>query len=198
MANVDAPKGAIPIRHLDGSPYNGQVTMYLVPDTDATAVFVGDFVKLAGSAGTAGSFVNGIDVEGMPTIAQAAAGDTLIGSVVGFLAKQSDLTVKHREASTARIALVADQPDLVFEVQEDSVGAALTADEIGENADITVAAGSAVTGVSAMELDSSTHVTTTAQLRILKLVKRPDNAIGTNAKWEVFINEHAHKTTSGV
>jgi hypothetical protein len=199
MPNIDAVKGAFPVMHLDGSPYTGKTNMYLVPSGDGTALFVGDFVKRGGSAGAAGTVVNGQDVEGMPTVIQAAATDTLlVGVVVGFLPNQDNLSLKYRVASTNRIALVADAPDLVFEIQEDSVGGALSADEVGENADITVAAGNTTTGLSGMELDSSDHKTATAQLRILGLVKKPDNAIGTNAKWLVMINEHAYKTTTGV
>jgi hypothetical protein len=198
MANIDAPKGAIPVKHLDGSPWNGMVNMYLVPSADGTALFVGDFVKSHGSAGAEGLVVNGQDVWGMPTVIQAAAGDALRGVVVGFLVNQADPSVRHRVASTNRVALVADAPDLVFEIQEDSDGAALAVTDIGENADIVVAAGSATTGRSAMELDSSTHATTSAQLRILGLVKKPDNAIGTNARLLVSINEHELKSTTGV
>ncbi len=198
MANLNAPRGAIPVGHLDGSPYNGKVNMYLCPAADGTAVFVGDFVKLGGTAGATGVVVNGQDVEGMPTIAQAAAGDTLVGVVVGFLANQDSLMTKHRVASTNRIALVADAPDLIFEIQEDSVGAATALVDVGENADVVVGAGSATTGLSGMQLDSSTHAAATAQLRILGFVKRPDNAQGTNAKLLVFINEHIYKATAGV
>jgi hypothetical protein len=65
----------------------------------------------------------------MPTIAVAAAGDTLRGVVVGFLPKQSDLTVLHREASTNRIALVVDDPNVVFlKWKRIHVGAAVAAD----------------------------------------------------------------------
>jgi hypothetical protein len=199
MANLDAPKGAVPVQHLDGSPWNGKVGMYLIPSTDNTAVFVGDFVSLAGSAGSAGTEVNGIDVEGIPTVAQSAAGGTtIVGAVVGFLADQDNLMRKHRAASTNRIALVADGPDVVYEIQEDSDGAALAVTNVGQNADIVVGSGSATTGLSAMELDSSTAVATTAQLRILGLAKRPDNAIGNQAKWLVMVNEHVFKTTAGV
>lgn len=198
MANTDRPFGLRPVSYLNGSPWNGQVNMYLVPSSDATAIYVGDPVKSGGTAGAAGVVVNGIDVEGMPTIAVAAAGNTLRGVVVGFLPKQSDLTVLHREASTNRIALVVDDPNVVFEVQEDSGGAATAAVDVGENADILYTAGSSTTGQSAVELDSSTHVTTSAQLRILGFVKRPDNAIGTNAKLLVKINEHELASTTGV
>lgn len=198
MANTDRPFGLRPVSYLNGSPWNGQVNMYLVPSSDASAIYVGDPVKSGGTAGAAGVVVNGIDVEGMPTIAVAAAGNTLRGVVVGFLPKQSDLTVLHREASTNRIALVVDDPNVVFEVQEDSGGAATAAVDVGENADILYTAGSSTTGQSAVELDSSTHATTSAQLRILGFVKRPDNAIGTNAKLLVKINEHELASTTGV
>jgi hypothetical protein len=198
MPNIDAPRGAIPVMHLDGSPWNGKVNMYLVPSADATALFVGDFVKSHGSAGAEGLVVNGQDVWGMPTVIQAAAGNTLRGVVVGFLPNQSDLSVRHRVASTNRIALVADGPDVVFEIQEDSDGGALAVTDIGENADIVVGTGSSTTGQSAMELDSSTHTTGSANLRILGLVKKVDNGIGTNAKFLVVINEHELKSTSGV
>ena len=199
MANADIVRGAFPVGTLGASSFNGKVNMYLVPSGDGTAVFLGDFVKRGGSAGAAGTVVNGQDVEGMPTVIQAAATDTLIvGVVVGFLPLQTNLETRYRVASTNRIALVADAPDTIFEIQEDSVGGALTADEVGENADITVAAGNTTTGLSGMELDSSDHKTATAQLRILGLAKRADNALGTNAKWNVVINEHAYKTTTGV
>lgn len=198
MANTDRPFGLRPVSMLSGAPWNGQVNMYLVPSSDGTAIYVGDPVKSGGTAGAAGTVVNGQDCEGMPTIAVAAAGDTLRGVVVGFLPLQTNLETLHRAASTARIALVVDDPNVVFEVQEDSGGAATAAVDVGENADILYTAGSATTGQSAVELDSSSHVTSSAQLRILGFVKRPDNAIGTNAKLLVLINEHELKSTSGV
>lgn len=188
MANVDNPRGLTPTRMLSGAPYNGAVNRYYIPATDATATFIGDAVKLAGSA----------DADGVPTIAQAAAGDTLVGVIVGFEPDRDDLSLQYRPASTARYALVADSPDVVFEIQEDSVGGALAAADVGLNADLVVAAGDTDTGRSAMELDSSTKVSTTAQIRVLRLIPRVDNEIGANAKWEVLINEHQYKTTVGV
>lgn len=199
MPNSDTPFGMRPIKHLDGSLWNGKVDMYLVPSSDATAIYVGDPVKSGGTAGAAGTVVNGIDCEGLPTIAVAAAGNTLLGVVVGFLPKQTDLSILHREASTARIALVCNAPDVIYEIQEDSVGNDVAVTQVGNNFDIVYAAGSATTGRSAVELDSSdVSGTATAQLRLLGLRQRPGNAVGTNAKWEVLINEHEFKTATGV
>jgi hypothetical protein len=187
MANVDRVNGLRPVKHLDGSPYNGAFNRYFVPATDNTAIFIGDAVKSGGTA----------DADGVPTVAQAAAGDTLRGVVVGIEPETADSTI-YRVASTARYVYVADSPDLVFEVQEDSGGAATALVDVGENADIIVASGNTTTGTSGMELDSSTHTASSAQLRILGFAQRPDNAQGTNAKLLVMINEHELKSTSGV
>ena len=187
MANLDKPRGAKVVGHLDGSPFNGMVGYYNFAAAEATATFIGDFVKSAGSA----------DGDGIPTIAQAAAGDALLGVVVSIAFDPTDLRTIHRKASTLRYAYVADAPDVVVEMQEDAVGGALAAGDIGNNADVVVAAGDATTGQSAMEIDSSTKATTTAQLRILKLLQRPDNEIGANALYLCAINEHEHKSTTG-
>lgn len=190
MANTSRAKGARPVRHLNGSPWSGKVNRYHIPSTDSTAMFVGDFVKSAGSC----------DADGVPTIAQAAAGNTLLGVIVAFECNPDNLGLNYRVASTSRYALVCDDPDVVYEIQEDSVGGALAATNVGHNGDIVVGSGNTTTGCSAGMLDSSDVISTTtstANLRVLRLVQRQDNAIGDYAKWEVLINEHEHKTTTG-
>ena len=184
MANVDRVNGARPVKHLNGSPYNGAVNRYYVPDSDSTAIFVGDFVKSAGSG----------DANGVPSVAQAAATNAIRGVVVG-IEPVTDESPIYRAASTERYLLVADDPNLIFEIQESGT---LAATDIGRNADITVAAGSTAAGTSGMELDSSDIKDATAQLRVLGLAQRPDNEIGTNAKWLVMINEHELKGTAGL
>ena len=199
MPNTDAAFGFRPVGHLDGSPWNGKVNMYYIPSTYGTALWVGDPCVSGGTAGAAGVTVNGIDVEGMSTISAPAAGSTLRGVIVGFLPLQSNLETLHNPASTARIALVCDAPDVVYEVQEDGDTSAIQATEVGFNADmITYAAGRTITGRSLMEIDSSTATSGAAQFRILGLAKRPGNILGTFAKWLVVINEHEFKTAVGV
>jgi hypothetical protein len=195
MANTSRPMGLRFVGSLTAGPVTGMVNQYLVPSADGTAIYVGDAVKSNTTSGGAAVFVNGQDCEGMPSVIRAAAGDTLRGVVVGFLPKQSDLTVLHREASTNRIALVVDDPNAIFEMEANGVGVAQT--DVGNNADLVATAGSATTGQSAMVLDSSTVGTATATLRILGLVKRPDNALGTSDKVLVRINEHEFLSTTG-
>ncbi len=191
MANVNRPNGAVPVGTLGASKWNGQVNQYLIPSTDNTAVMIGDFVKLNGSSGAAGTVVYGQDCEGMATVIKATASDRLLGAVVGFLANPSDLNVSgiYRSASTNRIALVSDDPNTIYEMQEDSVGNNMDADMVGLNTDIITGTGSTTTGISGQMLDSSDTGTAAGQVRILGLAKRPDNAIGQYAKWLVRINE---------
>lgn len=187
MANVDSPSGLRPVKHLDGSPYNGMTNRYYVDSSYGTAIFTGDAVKSSGTA----------DANGVPGVEQVAAGENIRGVVVG-VEPVTDESLSYIPASTGGYVFVADAPDIIFEIQEDSAGGALAVTNIGQNADIVVGTGSTVTGTSAMELDSSTAAATAAQLRILRLVQREDNEIGTNAKFEVMANEHELKITAGV
>ena len=205
--NVNSPKGLIPVGKM-GGVYDGRVNMYLCPASDGTAVIIGDPVTLNGSAGAAGTVVNGIDVEGMPTVIQNTIVSTPVGVVVAFLPDFTDLTAKHRKASTARIALVADDPDAVFEVQEDSLVSTLKAADVGESADLIIGTGSATTGLSQTMLDSTSHASTGKTARILRLAPKVGNAMGDGtvtgstailyAKWLVTFAEHQYKSADGV
>lgn len=192
MANVDTPFGFKPIEHLNGNPWNGKTRVYYIPATDSTAVFVGDPVKSAGSADTTGRF---------PTIAQAAAGDLIRGVVVGFADQPyvafdtNDQNRKYRPASTGMYAFVVDDPDVIFEIQEDSVGNYIAATMVGLNTDVVIGAGSTSTGISGVELDSSDTATAAGQCKMLGIVDRPDNELGNHAKWKVLIVEHEMRST---
>lgn len=199
MANINAPKGFAPKRHLDGSPYNGQYQTFLLDSGDGTAVFIGDVVKFAGSSGVAGQTVGGMDVEGVATITKATgvvnAGTSIVGVVVGFNPDPTNLANKYRVASTSRLAYVVVDPSVVYEVQEDAVTTPIAAASVGLNATFNGGTGTTSTGVSTATMVSSTVAgTATFPLRILGLVKRPDNAFNTGgagtdpAKFEVIFN----------
>lgn len=195
MANADTPRGLRPVRYLNGSSWNGQARVYYIPSTDSTAVFKGDLVKLAGAGDTLGKYA---------TVAQAAAGDASCGVVIGFgntpyvAVDVTDLTRKYRPASTAMYVWVVDDPNVVFRIQEDSVAGALAATSCGTNCNVVVGSGSTTTGMSGMEIDSSEveAAGATAQLRLLNISDEHDNALGTNANWDVLIAEHQLKTTT--
>lgn len=193
MTNINAPFGLRPVKHLNGAPYNGAFRAYFVPASDGTALFVGDPVIKAGSSNTvnvsapgAGSFQVGT----LSTITRATAGTTnrITGVIVGF-AGDANATL-HRPASTDRIVYVADDSDLVFEMQSSG---ALAATDVGLNSVVVfTAAGSTFTGKSGAELNQAVLATTAAhQLRIVELVNREDNfPTLTASKVLVAINNH--------
>lgn len=187
--------GLKPVRYKDGAPYNGAANVYYVPASDATALFIGDPVVVAGSG----------DADGVPSVTRAAAGANITGVVVGFAplptgtaGSDSGVNIGYRAASTEDYVLVADGTELLFEVIEDAVGGALAAADIGLNADLVAATGSTYTKQSGCMLDSSTEATTSAQMRIVALSPRANNTVGgTDAVWLVSIIESAHAPASG-
>ena len=181
MANSNAPMGLTPIQEGNGSPWSGTLRPYYVPATDANPLFIGDPVIIAGSA----------DADGVPTVTLATAGATnrITGIVQGFRPSPTIVANGYRLASTAEYVYIAMGPDLIYEVQEDSVGGALAATDIGLNCDLVAGSGSTATKLSGWQLDTSTKGTgATLQCRILGLIVRSDNAFGANAKVRVRIN----------
>ena len=183
MANTDTPFGLKPVRYLSGAPYNGAANIYSTAAGDATAIYIGDPVIISGTAQT-------IDGAIYQDVDQAATGDVIVGVVVGVLPDTRDSLI-YRAASTQRLLVVCDDPNVVFEIQEVSGGTPLAANDMGMNANFVVAAGSATSGRSGVELNNATEATTnTLDLQICGFVNRPDNEIGEHAKWLVRINRH--------
>ena len=199
MANTNMPRGLIPVRYRSGAPYAGQANVYFVPASYATALFIGDpVIPVTASA----------DANGIPVVqrATAAGGAFLIGSVVGVVAHgdppiaQTRDNPVYRPASVAQYILVADDPDLMFEIQEDGIGGAMPVGASSRNVDLIAGTGSTVSGYSGFLADSSTlAVTATLQLRLYRPAERADNEPGnTLAKWLVSINLHSVRNTTGI
>jgi hypothetical protein len=187
MANPDIPRGLVPVQDAYGKPYNGAFREYSVAAGNGVAIYVGDPVTTAG-VGTGQT----IDGRLMIDVVQAATGDVITGVVVG-VKPQLATSLPYRAASTQRILYVCDDPDILFEIQEVSGGTALTANDIGLNADFVVGTGSTTTGYSGVELNNVGEAgTNTLDLKIMGFRNAPDNAIGEHAKWLVRINRHRH------
>jgi hypothetical protein len=184
MANPSIPNGAVPVRTLTG-PYTGSTNAYSTLSSDGTLLGIGDFVKLSGTAQLIGDVT-------YTDVARAATGDVILGVVTSVVPATRDSTV-YRAASTTTIVNVADDPQLLFEMQESAAGTAFTANDIGLNANFVVANASTTTGLSATTLDNSTEaVTNTLDLKIIGLANKPNNAVGESAKWIVKINRHQY------
>lgn len=187
MPNGNAPRGLAPVRYLSGGPYNGAVNRYYVAAGDATAIYPGQLVKFAGSA----------DDNGVASVTgNVATGDTVVGVMISpAISDVGTNMLTYRAASTAGYILVCDDPNVVFEIQEDSVGGALAVTAVGNVADlIGFTSGSTFTGSSSMQIDSSTASALgdgTQDVLLVGAVQRADNEIGANAKWLVRLNNHA-------
>ena len=198
MANANRPSGFSPVGYLNGTPWNGQARLYNIVAGYSTALYIGDPVVSSGTA----------DVNGVPGINIGAGNGPLRGMIVGLgkypnlMANPSNLDITYRPASDAATwyAMVVDDPNVVFQIQEESNGTALAAVDIGMNTLSVTGTGNGF--VSGWQLRSATGavpaVTATLQLRLLGLAQRPagTNVFGAYAKWLVQINVHelAHGT----
>lgn len=184
MANPVIKRGLLPVGTVGGAPYTGAARQYSIPASDATAVFIGDLVTAVGTSTT----VNGVVLQ---DVAQSATGGVFQGVVVGVLPDTST-SLPYRAASTLRVVMVADDPNLLFETDDISTGTPLAAADVGLNANIVVGTGSTVTGYSAMELDNTTEATTnTLDVKIMRVVNRADNdPASASCKFLVKLNRH--------
>jgi hypothetical protein len=203
MASVSRINGFRPVKSITGAPYNGAANLYYTDTGNSDVIMVGDAVKLAGDARSP---------TGAPTVARAGATDVAVGIVVGILftgvgdamniPPVNDLnTPVYRRASTARYLLVADDPNLIYEVQYagTSVAAATITANVGQNGQFTTTAGSTVSGSSGMQLDSSgLNTTATLPLKIVGFPQRPDNVPGdVYFSYYVKLNQVVYGTGTG-
>lgn len=199
MANVDAPFGLKPLRYKSGAPYNGAVNVYSITD-DTNAIFVGDPVFATGAADSDGIEI--VDRKGTVNDTDSSTNTAIVGVVVGFASSKHGDSIRDdlryvAANETGRYALVADDPDLIFAVQEDSVGGALAVGAVGNSWNLELAAGDTVTGLSGVEIDSSAtgaNGSALSNVRILRLSQQPKNALGANAVWEVEILNHRSRS----
>jgi hypothetical protein len=210
MPNTSRINGFKAVKHVTGAPYNGQSNIYGVAAGDATALFVGDVVKLAADGNTAGiQYVTAHAAGG------AGVGQPAVGVVVGIINTKFDPvegkmtggsvaldTPVYRPASTEQYVLVADSPDIIFEVEATAAGSAyaFAVADIGQNANLFAGAGSTTTGNSAHSLNMSDKGTTaTLPFKIVGVSKKVDNdATGNYTKVLVQINNHQYKSVGTV
>lgn len=187
MANTSRINGFRAVKHVNGSPYNGQANIYATAAADSTAIFVGDPVKITSDA----------NAQGVQIVTKATAGAAILGVCVGVINPKLDPvggsmtngsialdTPQYRAASTAQYILVCDAPDVIYEV-EAATGAnaaySFAVADVGLNADLTTVAGSTTTGTSAAALNmAGAAATATLQFKIMGVVQRPDNEITGN------------------
>ena len=193
MANANTPFGLAPVEYLSGAPWNGQVRRYYIPSTDTNAYAIGDPVTLGGGA----------DAKGVASVVLATPGSALVGAIVGagglayggFSGDPTNLntTVIPATKTKAYYVLVADDPNIIFEVQEIGTGTALAAADVGLNANLVAGTNSGY--LSGWLLDNTTEATTVGlDVKLLGLSQSvTPNDFGAYAKWRVLINNHHYR-----
>lgn len=205
MANVSAPFGLMPVQEGSGSPWNGRASRYWIPSTDAVAYYIGDPVALLGVEST-----QDCDANGIPGVLKVStSGITLwLGPVVGIepvnaggitnIGSALSLEQVYIPATKTHdyYVYVADDPNLIFEIQGDATATNQVAAKATYNADITVAV-PASGNQSATVLQSGTIAApgATLALKLLGLSQRQfagKNSFGAYAVWRCKINNHQY------
>jgi hypothetical protein len=183
MANVDKAFGLRALGNLSATGAQAQYG-YTIADTQPGAIFQGDLVTI----------FDGFVVAFDPAVHTAAVG---VFNGCNYIDPTTGKpTWKNYYPGSVNItqgtiqADVLDDPSQLFTIQCDE---GFVQANIGKNADVVAGSGNTVTGVSAMELDSSTIAKAAAlNLKIVGLYNVPGNDFGTNAVAVVKINEHLY------
>jgi hypothetical protein len=183
MANIDKAFGLRPLGNLSATGAQAQYG-YEIEDSQSGAIYQGDLVTI----------FDGYLVKFAPATHTAAVGVfngcQYIDPTTGKPTWKNYYPGSVNITAGKIIADVIDDPAQLFLIQadEDIVQA-----DIGKNADVVGTGGSTTTGVSTMELDSSTIANDAAlNLKIVGKYDVPGNALGTNAVVVVKINEHLY------
>jgi hypothetical protein len=169
MPAISAPYGFRPVRTLGNRPYNGSTNMYRIQSGTAANLFYGDPLALSGGfvvKATTG-FANYIGV---------FQGCQYTDPTMGLLNRQ--YWPSGTVASDA-IAYVADDPDLIFQVQ--CVNASYNAlADVGLRIDVSLPAspndGNTATGLSKVGITNADAVD--GEVVLLGIVNEPNNING--------------------
>jgi hypothetical protein len=171
MSSVATPNGATPVGTLSASgSYSGKMRHYPIATTYGTLICTGDFVTIVAGGGVEKNVVT--DTATAVTLG-IFMGCAYTDPTTGQLTFSSNWPASN--AATDAVAYVADDPNLLFQMQ--SAGA-ITADDRGQNGTIVVTAGTAAIGRSRNAISATTDTTSTLPVRIVDFVDGPDSAAG--------------------
>lgn len=205
MANSNKVQGLTPVKYLNGADWDGQGRLYHIDSGDTNGYYVGDPVSL--KTGTAS--LTGED-NGLPTLTVGQVGAPNIGVVLavgtsprgGPLINAVDLTKTWRPAAAQTVpwfALVSDDPNVIYMVQEGGTGTLLTVAATSKNANFALAAPATGVSISGAFLDNGTAPAANLayNLKLLGLAQIYDNgawnAYGLYAKWLCILNNHYYR-----
>lgn len=200
MASTASPYGLVPVRRLDGMPYAGATTQYLIdPDGEGTNLFYGQVVILGSDGYVALATASGAD---LTTNNLGGANIGALGVFVGCEytnAQGQTIHSQYYPSGTSNggaiKAYVVDDPFVLFKAQLDGTGAQTI---IGTNTTFaavqSTSTGDTATGNSTSALDA-TVATTAKAFRIVAHYSDPGDAYPDVL---VAFNNGAHRYTAAV
>ena len=197
---VSAPYGLKPVNLIGGQVFAGGTRLMQIAENYATSIFYGDLVKriadgtIQKDVGTTTATPTGIFL-----------GVSFTNASTGQIQQQQFYPASQQvKSGTQILAVVADDPDTLFQVVSCNATTVVTAmgiTAIGSNVALIQNAGSATTGNSAVAINTTTLATTSAlPIRIIDVVR--DTATGADAFVEfivkININTHQYTNPTGV
>jgi len=197
---VSAPYGLKPVNLIGGQVFAGATRQMQIASGYATNIFYGDLVKrvadgtIEKDVGTATATPCGIFL-----------GVSFTNASTGQVQQQQFYPASQQIKSGTQIfAVVADDPDTLFQVVSCSSGttvAAMGISAIGNNIELIQNAGSTTTGNSAVAINEGTQaVTSSLPIRIIDVVR--DTATGTDSFVEFIVKinatMHQYNNSTGV
>ena len=196
---VSAPYGLKPVNLIGGQVFAGSTRLMQIASGYATNIFYGDLVKrisdgtIEKDTGTATATPCGIFLG-----VQFTNGST--GQVQQQQFYPASQSIK---SGTQIFAVVADDPDTLFQVSVVSSGTTISGvgiTSIGNNAELVQNSGSTTTGNSAVAILAATATTNTLPIRIIDVVRDTATAADNFPEVIVKINAtmHQYNNATGV
>jgi|TARA_R110000824_G_scaffold272473_2_gene461010 hypothetical protein len=187
MALSKALNGFVPSRRRGSGANSTGTSRYRVANAFGSNIFYGDLVTLDGG------YIE-VPVTTTNYVTGAFQGCEYIDSV----SKQPTFSNYFPSGVSSAVgnvdAFVVDDPAATYIVQAD---ASVSVGDINLNFDVTLGAGSAVTGISGFGIKAASRVGTTAMVRVLDIYAEPGNDFGdANPKVEVRIVQHVDADVS--
>ena len=197
---VSAPYGLKPVNLIGGQVFAGSTRLMQIASGYATNIFYGDLVKrisdgtIEKDVGTATATPCGIFL-----------GVSFTNGSTGQVQQQQFYPASQAIKSGTQIfAVVADDPDTLFQVVSCSTGTTVTGmgiSAIGNNIELIQNAGSTTTGNSAVAINEGTQNTTSSlPIRIIDVVRETATGSDTFVEFIVKINAtmHQYNNSTGV
>jgi len=189
---VSAPYGLKPVNLIGGQVFAGATRLMQIASGYATSIFYGDLVQRV-AAGT---------IEKDTGTATATPCGVFLGvqftnGSTGQVQQQQFYPASQSiKSGTLIFAVVADDPDTLFQVAVVSSGTTITGvgiSAIGNNTTLVQNAGSTTTGNSAVAVTATTAVTATLPIRIIDVVRDTATAADNFPEIIVKINATMHQ-----